>query len=234
MAERIEFVGNPLPTGLPGFGGGTVSVLTLPGFNTVVAVQQFGPVVDAPTVTPPNPEPPPGSNPENPTPTPDPVPPAPAPPSGSGGGYIPNLCKQCVTEPNYGDTPLIKGRREKDYCVPCGGAKPIEVNRYFTEPAATSQNFGVYHGGASVLRGKESDLQWSIDANTFKGLQIGEPESDESCTLTRFKVTVGKTEYRTGAIIYDGETTETYEPQELEVCENNETKTWKVLAYKPK
>jgi len=78
MAERIEFVGNPLPTGLPGFGGGTVSVLVLPGFNTVVAVQQFGPVVDAPTVTPPNPEPPPGSNPEN--PTPNPVPPAPAPP----------------------------------------------------------------------------------------------------------------------------------------------------------
>lgn len=72
MSERIEFVGNPLPSGLPGFGGGTVSVLILPGFNTVVAVQEFGPVVNVVPggpggVTIPNDTAPVGSDPADPT-----------------------------------------------------------------------------------------------------------------------------------------------------------------------
>ena len=86
MAERLEYSGDALPSGLPGFGGGTVTVLTLPGFNRVVAAQKFGPVNDAPNVTVPDPIPPAGSNPED--PTNEVVSPAPAPPpsdAASGG-----------------------------------------------------------------------------------------------------------------------------------------------------
>jgi hypothetical protein len=229
MAERIEFVGNPLPTGLPGFGGGTVSVLILPGFNTVVAVQQFGPVVDAPTVVPPSPEPPPGSNPEN--PTPNPVPPAPAPPSGSG--FSSNFCDKC-TPPTAAspENALLKTYAAPSSCTDCQGTRPGTIDWF--DSAATSSNSGLFHGGGATLRGKElGGERWELDADTSIGLQIGNEGSDNSCTLTRFKVTVGKTEYRKGAIIYDGEKAETYEPQELEVCEGGETKTWKVLAYKP-
>jgi len=228
MSERIEFVGNPLPTGLPGFGGGTVSVLILPGFNTVVAVQQFGPVVDAPTVTPPDPEPPPGSNPEN--PTPNPVTPAPAPAPPSTGGYIPNLCKECVTQPNVGEKPILRGERVDDFCVPCGGAEPIPVTRYFTEPAATSAETGIFYGSGSVLRGKESGKTWEIDANPAVGLEIGTAGSEDGCALRKDRVYVGTTEYRQGAIIYDGDTSKTYRPQDLQVCIGGNRQTWKVLA----
>lgn len=228
MAERIEFVGNPLPTGLPGFGGGTVSVLILPGFNTVVAVQQFGPVVDAPTVTPPDPEPPEGSNPEN--PTTNPVDPGPA-PSPSGGSS--NFCKQC-TPPTAADpeNAILKTYAAPSSCNDCQGGRPGKIDWF--QSAATSSNSGLFHGGGSTLRGKElGGGRWELDANTSIGLQIGNQGSENSCTLTRFKVTVGKTEYKTGAKIYDGDTTKTYEPQDLEVCEGGETKTWKVLAWKP-
>lgn len=78
MAERLEYSGDALPSGLPGFGGGTVNVLILPGFNRVVAAQKFGPVNDASNVTVPDSVPPAGSNPEN--PTDEIVTPAPAPP----------------------------------------------------------------------------------------------------------------------------------------------------------
>jgi hypothetical protein len=67
MAERLPYSGTPLPTGLPGVGGSTVEVIILPGFNTVVAAQTFGPTVDAVDAIPPNPTPPVGSNPQIPT-----------------------------------------------------------------------------------------------------------------------------------------------------------------------
>ena len=231
MAERIEFVGNPLPTGLPGFGGGTVSVLILPGFNTVVAVQQFGPVVDAPTVTPPDPVAPPGSNPEN--PTNEVVEPSPAPISGASS----NFCKQCIppkaTNPEFA---LLRTYAAESSCTDCQGTKPGEIDWF--EAAGTNLQSGVFHGGASILRGKEDEYgyEWQLDADAAIGLQIGDAgggsPTDLSCTLTRFKVTVGKTEYRKGPEIFDGENLETYTPQELQVCEGGQTKTWKVLAYK--
>jgi hypothetical protein len=84
-----------------------------------------------------------------------------------------------------------------------------------------------------VLRGKESGKKWEIDANPSVGLEIGTAGDEDGCALRKDKVYVGTTEYRKGAKIYDGDTDKTYEPQDLEVCENGETKTWKVLAYKP-
>ena len=140
MAERIEFVGNPLPTGLPGFGGGTVSVLILPGFNTVVAVQKFGPVVDAPGVTVPDDTPPIGSNPEDPTDEvvdPGPVPSQPGIPT-------PIFCKECEDQNNVGQSPLMYGIRYQDSCVGCDG-KPKQVTRYFSELTASSENAGIYY-----------------------------------------------------------------------------------------
>jgi hypothetical protein len=232
MSERLEYSGDPLPSGLPGFGGGTITVLPLPGFSRVVAAQKFGPVNDVPTsgggVTPPSPEPPPGSDPEN--PTDEVVPPAPAPPSGPGASN--NFCDKCTpptaTSP---ENALLKTYAAPSSCTDCQGGRPGTIDWFDT--AATSANAGLFHGGGATLRGKELDgRNWELDANTANGLRIGNSGSDESCTLTRFKVTVGKTEYRKGPIIYDGEKAETYQPQELEVCEGGETKTWKVLAYK--
>jgi hypothetical protein len=91
MSDRLEYPGNPLPSGLPGFGGGTVDVVVLPGFNRVVAAQKFGPVNDAPNITVPDSVPPAGSNPED--PTNEVVSPAPAPPSNAAGGLSKKLDK---------------------------------------------------------------------------------------------------------------------------------------------
>jgi hypothetical protein len=66
MSERIEYNGNSLPTGLPGFGGGTIAVIELPGINSSSA-QNFGPTNDLSNSGAPSPFPPAGSNPENPT-----------------------------------------------------------------------------------------------------------------------------------------------------------------------
>ena len=229
MSERIEFVGNPLPSGLPGFGGGTVSVLILPGFNTVVAVQQFGPVVDAPTVTPPNPEPPEGSNPEN--PTPNPVTPAPVPIPSSGGASS-NFCQQC--EPPSASSPenaLLKTYAAPSSCSDCQGDTPGTIDWF--EAAATSPEAGLFSGGGSILRGKENGQEWEIAADPSVGLEIGTAGDADGCALRKDKVYVGTTEYRIGAKIFDGDTSRTYEPQDLEVCVNGSTETWKVLAYKP-
>jgi len=231
MSDRLEYSGDPLPSGLPGFGGGTVDLLILPGFNRVVAPQKFGPVNNAPTVTPPDPTSPPGSNPE--VPTPEVVTPSPAPTPPSTGGYIPNLCKTCETQPDVGDKPILRGDRVEDSCVPCGGAKPFPVIRYFTEPAATSAETGIFYGSGSVLRGKESGKTWEIDANPAVGLEIGTAGAEDGCALRKDKVYVGTTEYRQKAEIYDGSTGRTYKPEELQVCEGGTTKTWRVLAHRP-
>lgn len=226
MAERIEFVGNPLPTGLPGFGGGTVSVLILPGFNTVVAVQQFGPVVDAPTVTPPDPEPPEGSNPENPTPNPvNPAPP-PAPPNSP----TPIFCKECVDQGDLGDAPLMYGVKDSDSCVGCDG-KEKTVNRYFSELTASSPNSGIFWTDSAELTGKSGGDQWKIN-NLKLSIDTGGAIADLLPDQLSFRNFGEVTTYATGPRIV-GEDDKVYEPQDLEVCEGGETKTWKVLAYKP-
>jgi hypothetical protein len=97
MAERIEYQGNPLPSGLPGFGGGSVETVLLPGFNSVALELKFGPAVEALEVIPPSPTPPAGSNPNE--PTLQEVSPAPAPPSRLGVGVGPSLSTP-VPNPN--------------------------------------------------------------------------------------------------------------------------------------
>jgi hypothetical protein len=227
MAERIEFVGNPLPTGLPGFGGGTVSVLILPGFNTVVAVQQFGPVVNAPEVTVPDVIPPVGSNPADPTNevvTPN------QPPANSGASS--NFCDKCVPPTAMSpENALLRTDAPTSSCVNCAGEVVGTIDWF--KAAATSAETGIFYGSGSVLRGKESGKKWEIDANPSVGLEIGTAGDADGCALRKDKVYVGTTEYRKGAKIYDGDTSKTYEPQDLQVCEGNQTKTWKVLAYKP-
>jgi hypothetical protein len=226
MSERIEFAGNPLPTGLPGFGGGTVSVLILPGFNTVVAVQQFGPVVDAPTVTPPSPTPPPGSNPED--PTNEVVTPNPAPVSGASS----NFCDKCV--PPKASEPagaLLKAYHAPSSCTDCQGGNPGTIDWFRT--AADSFQEGLFHISGSKLRGVENGIEWIINANPSVGLVIGNGGSSDGCVLRKDKVAVGITEYRKGAKIFDGDGGKLYEPQDLDVCDGGQTKTWKVLAYKP-
>jgi hypothetical protein len=70
MSERLEYQGNPLPSGLPGVGGGSVVNINLPGISNVVLPTKFGPVVDIPTNStsqPPSPTAPTGNDPANPT-----------------------------------------------------------------------------------------------------------------------------------------------------------------------
>lgn len=227
MAERIEFVGNPLPTGLPGFGGGTVSVLILPGFNTVVAVQQFGPVVDAPTVTPPNPQPPEGSNPEN--PTNEVVPPSAAPPSGSGASN--NFCERCVP-PDFQITsfPLMMAVQAPSGCEDCQGFTPGTVAQ--PEVAADSNERGIFWEPEDGVKGKADGKEWYINTTELKlDGSIG------GVTLNETHLVLGlgggqETFYQAGPEIIapDGKI---YEPQDLEVCNGNSTQTWKVLAWKP-
>jgi len=229
MAERIEFVGNPLPVGLPGFGGGTVSVLVLPGFNTVVAVQQFGPVVDAPTVRPPDPEPPEGSNPEN--PTTNPVNPGPAP---SLPGTSNNFCERCVP-PNDEDlgNPLYYAALLQSGCEDCDGFTPGQV----IGPAVASSNDGqdgIRFTSPSTLRGSGNGYAWRIDAGT---IYMASDDSAEEALIVPGLITLtddggNDTKFGVGPeiVVYDGKK---YKPEDLEVCEGGETKTWKVLAYKP-
>jgi hypothetical protein len=128
MAERLEYSGDSLPTGLPGFGGGTVNVLTLPGFNRVVAAQKFGPVNDAP-VTAPDPIPPIGSNPED--PTDEVVVPADAPPVGGTPDIGAALASRLKKRPPCEDAAIffesLKGCGYKfEPFVVCDGGSPVE------------------------------------------------------------------------------------------------------------
>jgi hypothetical protein len=231
MAERIEFVGNPLPTGLPGFGGGTVSVLVLPGFNTVVAVQQFGPVVDAPTVIPPNPEPPEGSNPEN--PTNEVV--TPANPPTQPGVPTPIFCKECEDQDDVGDGPLMYGIRYKDVCVGCDG-KEREVTRYFSRLTATSEENGVFYSDLAEVTGKDSSGKfWKINPNIFELTRDVSNKLtllNDAIEITRFGQLTSYSGDSTGPNIL-GEDGKRYRPQDLEVCNGTNTETWKVLAWKP-
>jgi hypothetical protein len=227
MAERIEFVGNPLPTGLPGFGGGTVSVLILPGFNTVVAVQQFGPVVDAPTVTPPDPDAPPGSNPENPTnevvdPAAPPNPPNQTPP---------NFCERCVP-PDFPITsfPLMMAMQMPSGCEDCQGFTPGTVAQ--PEVAADSNERGIFWEPEDGIKGKVNGKEWYV--NTTELILDG---SQGGVALNETHLVLGytnarQTYYQFGPEIIDPDG-KRYTPQDLEVCNGTNTETWKVLAWKP-
>lgn len=212
MSERIEFVGNPLPTGLPGFGGGTVSVLILPGFNTVVAVQQFGPVVDAPTVTPPNPQPPAGSNPEN--PTNEVV--TPAIPPTSGGSS--NFCERCVppTAEDQG-SPLYYSGEVASGCTDCEGVKPGTIAGPKT--ASDGEGAGTFlYGGVGGLEGNNVS-NWKLDSSQQRA---------------RLYLDDGEISFITGGgPSFTGPDGKEYKSEDLEVCVDGSTQTWKVLAYKP-
>jgi hypothetical protein len=228
MAERIEFVGNPLPTGLPGFGGGTVSVLVLPGFNTVVAVQQFGPVVDAPTVIPPNPVAPPGSNPED--PTEEVVPPGPAP---SPPGTSSNFCRQCVPPEadQYPTPPLLFASAVESGCTDCNGGEIGSINWFAT--VANESGDGIFlKNGITGLTGKLGSDEWSI---TTTELKLDGVSGGVSLNESQLALGVGggvETFYQAGPTI-QGPDGKEYSPQDLEVCNGTNTETWKVLAWKP-
>jgi hypothetical protein len=70
MADRLEYQGNPLPPGLPGIGGSTVTSLNFPQQGAYFPPIVNGPVVDIPvnsTSQPPSPTAPVGNDPANPT-----------------------------------------------------------------------------------------------------------------------------------------------------------------------
>jgi hypothetical protein len=227
MPERLEYSGNPLPSGLPGFGGGTIDVLTLPGFNRVVAAQKFGPVNDAPNATPPNPKPPAGSNPEDPTdevvnPTNPPTQP---------GIPTPIFCKECADQGDFGDAPLMYGVKNSDSCVDCSG-KPKTVSRYFSELAASSPSSGIFYSDTASIKGKLGGKEWTISPTELilDGSQGGVALNETHLVLGY--TNARQTYYQFGPEIIDPDGNH-YTPQELQVCEGGQTKTWKVLAYKP-
>lgn len=208
MAERIEFRGDSLPSGFPGFGGGSTVDVALNGLGSFVRPVLFGAVNNA-TVTPPSSTPPVGSNPQNPTTTV--VPPAAAPPD----SYINNttnvtnvtnvtnitsinsICPDCRTETDVGTNPMLTGfRTTTGNCFDCNGFLSNRT-RYFSSPAV-QQTGGIYYGGTTKLegRGLAPSTSWSLD---------------------------------TTGIVLKGSL---YSPQTLQVCEDGNTKTWEVLAYK--
>lgn len=224
MADRIEYQGDSLPTGLPGFGNASISVLTLPGFNTVVAPQLFGPVVEASNVTPPDPTPPPGSNPNE--PTNEVVTPGPAPAQIEASF---NFCERCVPpefELNY---PLLMAERKPSGCEDCQGFRPGWV----AEPniAADSNERGIFWEPEDGITGKVDGKNWSVNTSRLKidnNTSRAELMVDELVFSDAGELTV----YARGPSI-TAEDGKIYQPQDLEVCMNGETKTWKVLAYVP-
>jgi hypothetical protein len=89
MSERLEYQGNPLPSGLPGFGNPSLTEIALPGISNVVIPTKLGPVVDIPADSisqPPSPTAPTGSDPAN--PTTEVVNPGPTPQIGGGGYWL--------------------------------------------------------------------------------------------------------------------------------------------------
>jgi uncharacterized cupin superfamily protein len=226
----LEYAGDPLPSGLPGFGGGTVDVLILPGFNRVVAPQKFGPVNDAPTVTPPDSEPPPGSNPEN--PTNEVV--APAPPPNPPNQARPNFCERCVP-PNDEDlgNPIYYAALLQSGCEDCDGFTPGQV----IGPAVASFNDGqdgIRFTSPSTLKGDGDGYIWIVRPGL---ISMASDDSSEDVKLVPGLITLtdddgSDTKFGVGPDIV-GDDGKHYTPQDLEVCVGGSTETWKVLAYKP-
>lgn len=208
MSERIEYQGVPLPSGLPGYGGGSVSVLTLPGFSTVVSPKRFGPFSDLPpgTTDPgggsppvPNPTPPAGNTPSNPT---DDVVDPPTPPVSQPGGQderMTSLCNNKVCSvTQLGFRPLAFGDLLPDpICTACNKAGNYPVVGGFTQ---YSDEYGVFWEGGSKLKGLEGENnKWQLEPTKL-------------------------------ILTYQNSFKE-FEPKELKVCTNGDMKTWKVLAY---
>ena len=213
MSERLEYSGDPLPSGLPGFGGGTITVLPLPGFSRVVAAQKFGPVNDAPTVTPPNSEPPAGSNPENPTNEVVEPSAAPYPPNQTR----PNFCERCVP-PNDEDlgAPIYFAKLTESGCTDCQGFQPGTI---MAPDVASNGTDGVFmYQGVQGLEGRGSS-NWKLDSS----------QSRATLYLDEGEISF----IQAGGPLLIGPDGNDYRPEDLQVCEDGETKTWKVLAYKP-
>jgi hypothetical protein len=224
MAERLPYSGTPLPTGLPGVGGSSVEVLILPGFNTVVAAQTFGPTVDAPEAVVPSPIPPEGSNPNNPTTIP--VSPAPPPPV---DGSSNNFCERCVPPTN--DVlvrPLYFADDLQSGCTDCQGDQPGNTLGPEIAMSKDRKSYVRYYEKDKIggLDG-DPEFSWALDHAELLFGQDGET----GMSLSKDALVMKGTEYRTGAVIFDIDTSRTYEGRELQVCVGGTTKTWYVLAH---
>lgn len=204
MAEVIQFRGDPLPAGLPGFGGSSSSQLNLDGISGFVRPLIFGAIVDAPTVTPPTSTPPVGSNPS--VPTESVVTPAQAPPDNyytqntttqvvTNITNINSICPDCRFESDVGVLPLLSGfRADTGNCFDCNG-NLINRKRYFSTPAANDFGEGLFYTAPTTLKGKGLTQEWALSG--------------------------------TGLKLYDGKT---YSSQAIQVCNNATVQTWYVLA----
>jgi hypothetical protein len=233
MAERLPFSGTPLPTGLPGVGGSTVEILILPGFNTVVAAQTFGPTVDAPEAVVPSPIPPEGSNPDNPTTIP--VSPAPPPPPVDGSSN--NFCERCVPPTN--DVlvrPLYFADDLQSGCTDCQGDQPGNTLGPEIAMSEDRESYVRYYQDDKIGGTKGNIGNWSLD---YGELSLTDTDNNGvflTQSYLNFKGNDGETEndtkYQSGPEII-GDDGKHYTPQDLQVCVDGSTETWKVLAYKP-
>lgn len=231
MADRIEYQGDPLPTGLPGFGGASIQTLTLPGFNTVVAPLKFGPVVDAVNAVPPSPTPPEGSDPNN--PTDNVVTPGPAP--GPSGPSIPSFCKECDPPVLRPDTqPLFYGFKQQDTCVNCNGNEiPIE---YYAPRQTINSNteFVYYNAPGAIGYAGDGGAEWYIEKYGVSGnegqnatWELG-VDGVRATDLFGLKWELNLNGVRT--LDADGQE-RLFAPMKLDICNNGETKTIHILAY---
>lgn len=211
MSERIPYQGNALPIGLPGFGGGTTSVLSLPGIGGFIA-QKFGPTVDAAEVSVPSPVPPAGNSPDNPTPdTQNPPEPATGGPGG-GDGRMTDLCAayDCTSE-EYKGFPLVYAKFAPDpICLAC--KKQDVGNKYYPNfLTARSSDSGVFYDLTDTLDGKDSVAQgeWHLDSRGLYGKTEG---TEWGIYSNRIQI--------------DGKT---FMPQDISVCVNGSTQTWTIL-----
>ena len=156
MADRIEYQGDPLPSGLPGFGGGSVEVLTLPGINSVVVPLKFGPTVEAVNAVPPDPTPPTGSDPKDPTDAV--VAPGPAPTTPNLGGNYCSVCEPPTS--NDQGNPILFATIKQSSCTNCQGTRYAEMTWFDGAHDETGQ--GVFWGNSEVLRGVAIPGEWEI------------------------------------------------------------------------
>jgi hypothetical protein len=217
MAEIIQYRGDSLPFGLPGFGGSTFTQLNLDGISGFVRPLIFGPIVNAPTVTPPAVTPPAGSNPAVPTPTV--VPPAAAPPDNYYTQNITNttqvtnitninsICRDCRDETDVGSFPMLMGyRAQTGFCYNCNGNLSNHT-RYFSQPASEGSGTGVYYGFNGQLYGSSfGQTQWFLS---------GEYLTLKNVTITPSSLKLGSN---------------TFTPFSLQICENGNERTIQVLA----